>query len=95
MKQTLGALKEVTVGQDSYAVFTPTCITWLLDGNNEAKFRRITTDSVKETLKAQIINRLYEIPAEVTEVYTTSTTLMLFILAVLHGAMYDGKLSGA
>ena len=63
VNQTLKALKEATALQDSYAVFTPTCVTWLLDGDNERKWG-ISADS-EETLKVQIINRLHESPAEV------------------------------
>ena len=56
VEQTLKALKEATALHDSYAVFTPTCVTWLLDGDNERVWG-ITEDS-EETLKVQIINRM-------------------------------------
>lgn len=65
--QTLEALKEVaSAQQDCFAIFTPTCVTWLLDHEN-GKTKDIFSGESKEVLKIQIITRLYETPAQVWE----------------------------
>ena len=63
--QTLEALKRVaSAQQDCFAIFTPTCVTWLLDHEN-SKQSEIFSGKSKEVLKIQIITRLYETPAQV------------------------------
>ena len=70
--ETLEALKG-TAGdqQDCFAVFTPTCVTWLLDHDNEYKAplgHDVLRTDYTEVLKIQTITRLYETPAQVNNV---------------------------
>lgn len=65
--QTLCALKDIAGTQcDCFAVFTLSCVTWLLDHDHEDKLDTDMFDpDYKEALKVQIISRLYESPAQV------------------------------
>ena len=68
LEQTLNALNKVAGYHDCLAVFKPSCVTWLLLKSIERIVPGQGTQQLKEQaaeLKVQIINRLYETPAQV------------------------------
>ena len=66
IEQSLSALKAVADRQlaDCFAVFTSTCVTWLLDMDQQARNWQ-NLRLLEEDMKVQIISRLYETPAQV------------------------------